>query len=408
MMKFDDIIKEKLGGFEAPADSPAWSKLDQALNSSKTPFNGPLAAGIAATVVMTILFTSMPDITPQMDEVDASPGMTVTPTHIVNDAVVNDSDDGHVPQSVHKIALEPRVEVGVGVATPKTLASDQSNPEINSDNNDAHTKQTSQKQIGSDVASNDNGTSDFIAKGIQCVNSDVLFTAQLDSRAEVTWLIEDIHVYEGLTAQHTFENSGDQIVRMAVKFEDGSETAVERIIQIYESPEANMDVAESDQTRCFKSEVTLEGTPGSNTYKWLLDGDTVGKGQTYALALDQGLHTLGMHIINKEGCTSFEQESFTVEGGFTPFYPNSFSPNGDGVNDIFEIVGLENARSYKIEIIRASTRQLAFSSTDKTSWDGSINGTAERAKSEEVFLLKLQVVDECGEHKEFNTPITYL
>lgn len=406
-MKFDDIIKEKLGGFEAPADPSAWSKLDRALSSNKTPFNGPLAAGIAATVVMTVLFTSMPDVSPQMDEVDATPGVTMTNTHAATDAVADNSNEGHVPQSVHKIALEPRVEVGM--ITPMTQAPQNANPKNNSNKIDANDEKVSPTQVASNPSTNDNGAYDFIAKGIQCVNSDVLFTAQLDSRAEVTWLIEDIHVYDGLTARHTFSGAGDHVVRMSVRFEDGTETAIDRTIQIYDLPEANMDVAESDQTRCFKSEVTLEGTPGSNTYKWLLDGDTVGKGQTYAIALDQGLHTLGMHTINEAGCTSFEPQSFKVENGFTPFYPNSFTPtNQDGRDDMYEIIGLENARSYQIEIKRASTNQIAFSSTDDIIWDGSINGTAERAKSGEVFLLNLQVTDECGERKEFKTSITYL
>ena len=60
----------------------------------------------------------------------------------------------------------------------------------------------------------------------------------------------------------------------------------------------------------------------------------------------------------------------------TPYMPNAFTPNGDGNNDDFKIVGLppENITEFNIQIFNR-WGQIVFATNDILhSWDGTFNG----------------------------------
>lgn len=57
--------------------------------------------------------------------------------------------------------------------------------------------------------------------------------------------------------------------------------------------------------------------------------------------------------------------------------PNVFTPNGDGINDFFEIVGIENCEQHRL-IIKNQAGRIVFQSTDyQNNWDAAAlsNGT---------------------------------
>ncbi|MDH3709105.1 MAG: gliding motility-associated C-terminal domain-containing protein [Cyclobacteriaceae bacterium] len=51
--------------------------------------------------------------------------------------------------------------------------------------------------------------------------------------------------------------------------------------------------------------------------------------------------------------------------------PNSFSPNGDGVNDTWKIPGIENLGGYQLEIFNRSGMRVH---SGNSAWDGSYGG----------------------------------
>lgn len=57
------------------------------------------------------------------------------------------------------------------------------------------------------------------------------------------------------------------------------------------------------------------------------------------------------------------------------FYPNAFSPNGDGVNDYFVVKGCFII-DFSIQIFNRWGERLFTSSDLKTSWDGTYKGSA--------------------------------
>ncbi|MEY3983458.1 MAG: hypothetical protein RL160_1015, partial [Bacteroidota bacterium] len=60
--------------------------------------------------------------------------------------------------------------------------------------------------------------------------------------------------------------------------------------------------------------------------------------------------------------------------GYTLLIPNAFSPNGDALNETFQITGLEELESYRCEIYNR-WGEMVFSTTDKkTFWDGTYQG----------------------------------
>jgi gliding motility-associated-like protein len=63
----------------------------------------------------------------------------------------------------------------------------------------------------------------------------------------------------------------------------------------------------------------------------------------------------------------------TVETDFYIYVPNAFTPDGDGLNECFEIKGV-GFDAFEIKIFDRWGNQVFFSDNVENCWDGTING----------------------------------
>jgi gliding motility-associated-like protein len=113
-------------------------------------------------------------------------------------------------------------------------------------------------------------------------------------------------------------------------------------------------------------------TPGDKiSYRWYNGSEFLSDQQTLVVAPMQTTTYTGY-------CTLCSGEEFTDEVTVfvVPYIPNAFTPNGDGLNDYFRILGLppENITQFNLQIFNR-WGQLVFSSKDiLEGWDGKLNG----------------------------------
>ena len=76
-------------------------------------------------------------------------------------------------------------------------------------------------------------------------------------------------------------------------------------------------------------------------------------------------------VTDANGCTAEDQVTLTVPIVEDLVIPNSFSPNGDGVNDRWNIPGIEYLGSYNLEIYNRLGNRVY---SGPLGWDGTYNG----------------------------------
>ncbi|SFU31282.1 gliding motility-associated C-terminal domain-containing protein [Pustulibacterium marinum] len=111
-------------------------------------------------------------------------------------------------------------------------------------------------------------------------------------------------------------------------------------------------------------EVIAEGT-GIASYTYQLDDNTPQDTGLF-LGVIPGVHTVT--IAEENGCGSLTIEVSVVD------YMKYFTPNGDGVNDTWKIIGLENQENAQIFIFDRQGKLLKQMSATSEGWDGTYNG----------------------------------
>ncbi|MCF8463530.1 MAG: gliding motility-associated C-terminal domain-containing protein [Flavobacteriales bacterium] len=90
---------------------------------------------------------------------------------------------------------------------------------------------------------------------------------------------------------------------------------------------------------------------------------------------DTGTYTVTLYVENEMGtCTDEFQFDVCVEPEFTLWIPNSFTPDGDGLNDVFEIV---STGVVEFEMLISSSwghKIYRMTSIDDPFWDGTYKG----------------------------------
>ncbi|MBD1397337.1 gliding motility-associated C-terminal domain-containing protein [Pontibacter sp. JH31] len=84
--------------------------------------------------------------------------------------------------------------------------------------------------------------------------------------------------------------------------------------------------------------------------------------------------TYTVTVTTPDGCTATDEVTVTVIPAIS--VPNAFSPNGDRVNDVWELGNIENYPDARVEIFNRWGNQIFTSSGYGTPWDGTYKGEA--------------------------------
>ncbi|MEL6919008.1 MAG: T9SS type B sorting domain-containing protein, partial [Bacteroidota bacterium] len=100
-----------------------------------------------------------------------------------------------------------------------------------------------------------------------------------------------------------------------------------------------------------------------------------------------GAHTVTVNDLN--GCGS-DTETITVVG-----FPKFFTPNGDGVNDEWQIDGITQLEAPVVLIYDRYGKFLKQLDQNSPGWDGTFNG---RDLPSSDYWFKLSYIDSQGQH----------
>jgi gliding motility-associated-like protein len=124
---------------------------------------------------------------------------------------------------------------------------------------------------------------------------------------------------------------------------------------------------------------------GTGTLTWLSGEGIFCKDcpETKINATQSGCYVI--ETVNEFGCKASDEVCIEVTTNSGIFIPNSFTPNDDGLNDVFLVQGY-SLSDVKLEIFDRWGEKLFSSNDQKLGWNGTYKGTA--CKSD-VYVYKL-------------------
>ncbi len=121
---------------------------------------------------------------------------------------------------------------------------------------------------------------------------------------------------------------------------------------------------------------------------------------------DAGLYPVELTITNVFGCKDTVQNYVTVDPVYLMYAPNAFTPNGDGLNDVFMVEG-EGIDPNNFEmLIFDRWGERIFKSTDlHTGWNGAKNNLGALVQ-EDVYVYKVVLKDWAGKRHQYIGHVT--
>lgn len=144
---------------------------------------------------------------------------------------------------------------------------------------------------------------------------------------------------------------------------------------------------------------------GLNQFKWYFirnDGFThEGVNASYFFPFS-GVQRVAMVTTNKFGCSDTAVKLVTVTADFNVYVPQAFTPNKDGLNDVFMPVGA-GIKSYEMNIYNRWGTRLFTSNDPQKGWDGNFN---QEACQDGVYIWTILVTGLKDELKTLNGTVT--
>ena len=85
--------------------------------------------------------------------------------------------------------------------------------------------------------------------------------------------------------------------------------------------------------------------------------------------------TYAVYGYDKHGCLDSAYVIVKVDSSMLENIPSGFTPNGDGLNDIFRPVGIQYQNLVDFRVYNRLGQQVFYSNSYKNGWDGTFNGS---------------------------------
>jgi len=186
------------------------------------------------------------------------------------------------------------------------------------------------------------------------------------------WRKSDGSILRQYTSKHGDTISGLQAGTYFLKISSSNscDTIVSAAITNMPKPEVN--TAPADTTIRYGDSLTLRAD-GGLLYVWWPTGvlDSATNANPTARPLANTLFfVLGL---NEYGCRDTGYVNVNIDYTMPDLVPNAFSPNGDGVNDVFRIEGITYQKLGQFSVFNRYGQRIFETVDAKAGWDGSFN-----------------------------------
>ena len=113
-----------------------------------------------------------------------------------------------------------------------------------------------------------------------------------------------------------------------------------------------------------------------------------------------GIYPVELTVTTENGCIETVNDSVIIEENYVIYIPNSFTPNGDGLNDSFIATG-GGIKEFKMEIYNRWGNLIFTTNSLSQPWDGVGHG-------QDNYMWKIYLKDSKGTQREMIGSVTLL
>ncbi len=177
---------------------------------------------------------------------------------------------------------------------------------------------------------------------------------------------------------HIYHESGTYDVSLSVVSSNGCNniSTFPQMITVYPAPHAQFSTIPSVISILTPNVQFWNLTTQGENYYWSFgDGDSSLEASPYHLYLDTGEYQVVMVAESDLGCLDTAIKTITVQPEMTFWAPTAFSPDGDGINDIFYVYGygIDTATFY-LTIFDRWGEPIFETKNMLEGWNGVVNG----------------------------------
>ncbi|HET6226411.1 MAG TPA: PKD domain-containing protein [Bacteroidia bacterium] len=178
-------------------------------------------------------------------------------------------------------------------------------------------------------------------------------------------------------------------------------------IVVYPKPVAEFTVNPKETSMYEPSIKIMDESVGATLWNWDLGDKTTSIDQniTHVYA-DTGIFVITQIAMNQYGCKDTAFHEVRINGEPTVFIPNAFTPDGNGLNDVF-MPKMFGVREFSMTIYNRWGDLIFISNDVETGWNGKVNGTGETVK-DDTYIYKIYIRDLRGNPRIFKGKITVI
>lgn len=211
---------------------------------------------------------------------------------------------------------------------------------------------------------------------INFIDSSTIATGEI---VEWRWKTESEVVSSMQNYQHQYINAGTKDIQLLVKSDSGCLDSIQKlaVAKIYPKPKAIFSYSPTAPSIIENEVQFTDLSVNSVFWNWSF-GDGGASNEQYPSNeyKDTGLFNVRLEILDSNQCVGDTQLEVYIQPAFFVFTPNSFTPNGDGLNETWGPEGvLEGVLGYELQIFNRWGEILFESKDPSKRWDGKYQGS---------------------------------
>jgi gliding motility-associated-like protein len=240
----------------------------------------------------------------------------------------------------------------------------------------------------------------------------VNFNAISNNGATYSWDFGDGTTALGSSVNHTYPNVGTYVVTINVTTAAGCVTPLPSTNTIVVNPVPNAEFSATPNPTTFLSpsvSFTDLSTVTISSWLWNFNDPT---STTNSSTIQNPIHSFNnvgsydvvLFVTNQFGCIDSVEHVVEVKDDFVFYAPNAFTPNQDGINDIFLPTGIGyDLGTFDFYVFDRWGNVIFYSNDYRKGWDGHANGGSQIAQ-QDVYVWKVDLKDNSGKiHKYIGT-----